>query len=187
MPAPTTPEPPVSERPTSRRWLLSAAAAAGLAGAATAWWRYQPTEVQPSALDDLWARQFDNPEGQPVVLADFKGKPLLLNFWATWCPPCVEEMPLLSRFRQANADRGWQVLGLAVDQPAAVRRFLQAAPVSFPVAMAGLAGTDLARSLGNATGGLPFTVVVDGKGRIAARKLGQVSEADLAKWVEQIA
>lgn len=178
---------PTAEPLKSRRWWLGVATAAGVAGAATAWWRYQPKAVEPSALDDLWARQFEGPDGQAVVLADFRGRPLVLNFWATWCPPCVEEMPLLSRFRLAHADRGWQVLGLAVDQPAAVRRFLQATPVSFPVAMAGLAGTDLARSLGNATGGLPFTVVIDKQGRIAARKLGQVSEADLAQWVSQLA
>lgn len=170
----------------TRRWMLGAAAVAGCAGAATAWWRYQPTEVAPSALDGLWVSQMDDPTGQPVALSAFKGRPLLLNFWATWCPPCVEELPMLSRFWQAHNGRGWLVLGLAVDQPAAVRRFLQAAPVSFPVAMAGLAGTELARSLGNATGGLPFTVVIGSRGDIAARKLGKVSEADLTQWAAQV-
>jgi thiol-disulfide isomerase/thioredoxin len=160
--------------------------AAGVAGAATAWWRYQPKAVEPSALDALWALDLEGPDGQRVALADFRGRPLVLNFWATWCPPCVEEMPLLSRFGQGQAERGWRVLGLAVDQAAAVRRFLQATPVAFPVAMAGLAGADLARSLGNATGGLPFTVVIDSRGQFAARKLGQVSEADLAQWASAV-
>ena len=177
---------PPAEPPSSRRWWLSVALAAGVAGATTAWWRYQPKAVEPSALDSLWAREFEGPDGQLVVLAGFRGRPLVLNFWATWCPPCVEEMPLLSRFGQAQAERGWQVLGLAVDQAAAVRRFLQATPVAFPVAMAGLAGTELARSLGNATGALPFTVVIDSQGQIAARKLGQVSEADLAQWASAV-
>ena len=167
-----------------RRWWLGSAAAAGLAGVATAWWRYQPTAIEPSALDGLWALTLEDPTGVPVALSSFRGKPLVVNFWATWCPPCVEELPMLNAFYGEQRAKGWQVVGLAVDQPAAVRTFLQRLPLDFPVAMAGLGGTDLAKSLGNATGGLPFTVVVDAKGAIAHRKLGKVSADDLKQWAQ---
>jgi peroxiredoxin len=167
-----------------RRWWLGAAAAAGLAGVGTALWRYQPTAVAPSALDALWALTLDDPQGTPVALSAFRGKPLLVNFWATWCPPCVEELPMLNAFYGQQRSQGWQVLGLAVDQPSAVRTFLQRLPLDFPVVMAGLGGTDLAKSLGNSTGGLPFTVVVDAKGVIAHRKLGKVSLDDLKQWAQ---
>lgn len=167
-----------------RRWWLGAAAAAGLAGVATAWWRYQSTAIEPSALDGLWALTLEGPTGVPVALSSFRGKPLVVNFWATWCPPCVEELPMLNAFYGEQRAKGWQVVGLAVDQPAAVRTFLQRLPLDFPVAMAGLGGTDLAKSLGNATGGLPFTVVVDAKGAIAHRKLGKVSADDLKQWAQ---
>lgn len=178
----TTPTAPSS---LPRRWWLGAAAAAGLAGVGTAWWRYQPTAVTPSALDALWALTLDDPQGTPVALAAFRGKPLLVNFWATWCPPCVEELPMLNAFYGQQRAQGWQVLGLAVDQPSAVRTFLQRLPLEFPVAMAGLGGTDLAKSLGNTSGGLPFTLVVDAKGAIAHRKLGKVSPDDLKQWAQQ--
>ena len=110
----------------------------------------------------------------------------MVNFWATWCPPCVEELPLLNAFYQRHKSQGWEVLGFAVDQPTAVRMFLQRVPVAFPVAMAGLGGTDLARSLGNATGGLPFTVVIDANGAIAHTKLGKVSPDDLNNWARAV-
>jgi thiol-disulfide isomerase/thioredoxin len=115
-------------------------------------------------------------------MASFKGKPLLLNFWATWCPPCVEEMPLLDRFFTENSANGWQVLGLAVDQAAPVKRFLEARPVGFAIALAGLAGTDLSRTLGNSAGGLPFSVAFDRSGRIVQRKMGQLGAQDLQQW-----
>jgi len=89
-------------------------------------------------------------------LQDFRGKPLLLNFWATWCPPCIEELPLINAFYVNQKARGWQVIGLAVDRPAAVKGFLQKTPLNFPIALAGTTGGELATKLGNPSGALPF-------------------------------
>ena len=82
-------------------------------------------------------------------MATLRGQPLVLNFWATWCPPCVKEMPEIDRFQREFAARGWQVLGLAVDRPQPVREFLARTPVGYTIAMAGLEGTELSRQLGN--------------------------------------
>lgn len=178
-----TPAPGALLQPSRRRWLMGAVAgAAALGGAGLAWWRYQPHTVIEGAEAALWAAEFAGVEGVPLAMARLKGKPLLLNFWATWCPPCVEEMPLLSAFYQENAAKGWQVLGLAVDQRDPVKRFLAKAPVSFPVAMAGVSGMELVKSLGNLSGGLPFTVVLGSDGSVLHRKMGKVSPQDLQAW-----
>lgn len=167
---------------------LGAAGVAGLAGMGAAWLKYEPqklTSGQTNALQDIfWAMSFDTPDGQPQAMSSFRGKPLLLNFWATWCPPCVEELPLLDAFYQAQKAKGWQVLGLAVDQPSAVRKWLQAKPLSFAVGMAGMNGTDLSKSLGNLAGSLPFTVVFGASGALLHRKTGKVSEEDLMQWAK---
>ena len=175
--------PATSLTPSRRRWLMGAVAGtAALAGAGVAWRRYQPQTMEPEAHDALWALDFATPDGGQLRMASFRGKPLLLNFWATWCPPCVEELPLLSRFYAENAAKGWQVLGLAVDQRDPVNRFLARDPVTFPVALAGLAGVDLGKTLGNLSGGLPFTVVFGSDGLVSQRKMGKVSPEDLQVW-----
>lgn len=172
-----------AQRGHSRRWLLAGVgAAAAAAGAGLAWWRQRPQAVEEGALQHLWQLSFDTPQGASLALAGLKGKPLLLNFWATWCAPCVQEMPMLDAFYRQNASKGWQVIGLAVDQPSAVRTFLQRVPVTFPIGMAGLEGTDLSRSLGNEIGGLPYTVVFGPDGEVRQRRMGRVSEADLKAW-----
>lgn len=170
-------------KPHRRRWLTAGVSgAAVLAGAGYAWWKFQPHAVQPGAEGDFWQRSFDTPTGQSLAMASFKGKPLLLNFWATWCPPCVEELPLLDGFYKQNASNGWQVLGLAIDQPSAVRNFLTKMPLSFAIGLAGLEGTDLVKSMGNLSGALPFTVVFGQSGQLLHRKMGLVSAADLSQW-----
>lgn len=177
-----------------RRQLMYAgtAAAAALAGAGVAWWQIRPHGDSTStgaaapdrALEAFWQQSFDTPEGASLPMAGFAGKPLLVNFWATWCPPCVEELPLIDRFHADNKSRNWQVLGLAVDQPSAVRNWLQRKPMGFPVVMAGLQGTELSKSLGNLAGGLPFTVVFGASGTLLHRKSGKVSTEDLAQWAK---
>ncbi|RZL68294.1 MAG: TlpA family protein disulfide reductase [Variovorax sp.] len=170
-----------------RAWLYGgvAALAAG-AGIGGAWWRQHRSAGTGSGGEQLdaafWSRSFDRPEGGQLELAGLKGKPMLLNFWATWCPPCVEELPMIDRFFKDQASNGWQVVGLAIDQPSAVRKFLERTPVSFPIGLAGLEGTELVKHLGNTGGGLPFTVVLHGDGTVAARKMGKVEPADLEAW-----
>lgn len=165
-----------------RRVVGGVAAVAGLAGAGLAWWKHQPESTLNEAEQALWGLRFDTPSGGGLDMQGLRGKPVLLNFWATWCPPCVEEMPLIDRFFKENAANGWQVVGLAVDQPGAVRQFLQKTPVSYPIGMAGLGGTELGRSLGNLSGGLPFTLLLGGSGAVLHRKMGKLSPADLQLW-----
>ena len=162
--------------------LLTLAGAAGL-GAALGWrWWTQP-KVGAAEMAGLWASEFETPAGEPLPLKLFKDRPLVVNFWATWCPPCVEEMPLLDAFYQENSAKSWQIVGIAIDQPSAVRRFLAAQPVHYPIALGGLNGNHLGRQLGNELGSLPFTLVLDAHGRILQQKLGRLDPQDLKKWI----
>ena len=166
-----------------RRWLYTTVGAvAASAGVAASWWmRRTDTEATPVPTA-IWDMRFDAPAGPALAMRGFAGKPLLLNFWATWCPPCIEELPLLDAFFTQNKANGWQVIGIAVDQLSAVQGFLQRMPLQFPVAMAGLQGIELSRSLGNISGALPFTLVLGSNGAVLHRKMGRVSVEDLAAW-----
>ncbi|MBP7351952.1 MAG: TlpA family protein disulfide reductase [Comamonas sp.] len=183
-PAPHTPQETVQAG--RRRWLVAGVAgSAAVAGAGWAWWR-SSAAPSPNAVAEqaFWALQLQTPEGVPLALQQFAGKPLLVNFWATWCPPCVRELPLLSRFAQEQPQV--QLLGLAVDQAAPVQKFLARQPLAFPVAMAGAGGSTLTRTLGNVTGGLPFSILFDTRGNVKQRKIGELSSADLQQWAQSL-
>jgi len=164
--------------------MTGAAVAAGVAGVGAAWWRSRTDAADGGAA--IWPLRFETPAGGQLVLAELRGKPLLLNFWATWCPPCISELPLLDRFHREQQARGWQVVGLAVDNLAPVREFLGKRPVGFAIGLAGLEGVELSRTMGNAGGALPFTIVFDRAGRAVQRKLGVIQPDDLTRWVTTI-
>lgn len=180
------PLPAVPASPDRRGLILGVGALAASAGVGLAWWRSRPGAVVSAAepVPGFWDLQWSTPGGTPLWLKDFRGKPLLINFWATWCPPCIEELPLINAFFNKNHANGWQVIGLAVDKPASVQAFLQKMPLDFPVAIDALAGSDLGRELGNPSGSLPFSVALNAQGVIVQRKLGRLKQEDLDLWAQ---
>lgn len=169
-----------------RGLLAGVAAAAGLAGAGFAWWRMTPVTAADPMVDAFWQLSFEQPDGSPLTMQSFKGKPLLLNFWATWCPPCVEELPLLESIWRQNRDKNLQMIGLAVDQPSSVRRFLAQNQLTFPMGLAGLTGTELGRNLGNTASALPFSVLFNARGQVIAQKMGKLETHDLTDWLARL-
>jgi thiol-disulfide isomerase/thioredoxin len=155
--------------------LGAVAAGAALAGALAGVLALQSR----SGAADLLSSRFPDLAGQARRLSEWQGRPLLCNFWATWCAPCREELPLLDAARKRHAAIGFEVVGIAVDNAPNVAEYLKTVPVSFPVLVAGAPAIDLMRRLGNAGGGLPFTVSVDAAGRVRSRKLGAYSAAQL--------
>ena len=193
-PAPAGAASLVTGRRSRRAWLVAAGGMAAVAGAGLSWLRQSPgaaaggatSSAADMAPNSLWALKVARPQGGELDLASLRGKPLLINFWATWCAPCVHEMPLIDRFHREYGPRGWQVLGLAVDRPAPVTEFLARVKVGFPIGLAGLDGMDLLHGLGNAQGGLPFTVVINAAGQLVQRKMGETSFEELAGWAAKV-
>lgn len=165
--------------PISRRLLLaSAGIGAAALGAAYAVRKRNPPAVSAPA-QAFWAQRFTGLDGQPLAVDRWRGQRLLVNFWATWCPPCVKELPEINQFYNEAKGQGWQVLGLAIDQPDPVQAFLKKTPLDFTVALAGPQGLGLVRDLGNPAGGLPFSLAFDTSGEIHWRRLGVTQLQDL--------
>jgi len=137
------------------------------------------------AVASLYATSLNDLAGKPQPLARWKGKPLLVNFWASWCAPCVSEMPELSELAAGDGGKHFNVIGIGIDSPTNLAEFARKIKISYPLYVGGMGGTDLARALGNANGGLPFTVLIGADGQVRKTYLGRLKfdqvRADLAK------
>ncbi|MCX7556394.1 TlpA disulfide reductase family protein [Xanthomonadaceae bacterium JHOS43] len=120
--------------------------------------------------------------GRPHTL-ESHGQPLLINYWASWCPPCVEEMPLLDDFASAQGPGGVRVAGIALDGEDAVKDFLMRHPVAFPIYLETTGPNDSSVLLGNARGVLPYSVLIGADGRLRKTRLGAFREGELEGWV----
>ena len=129
--------------------------------------------------DALAAAAFADLEGRRRRLAEWRGKILVCNFWATWCAPCREEIPLLVAARQKYGSAGVEIVGIAIDNATKVRHFAATFKISYPILLAEADGLDLMRQLGNTGGGFPYTVIADRDGRPVHRKLGALKGAEL--------
>jgi thiol-disulfide isomerase/thioredoxin len=141
------------------------------------------TSAHP-AVTNLYAQTLNDLSGKPQALAQWKGKPLLVNFWATWCGPCVQEMPELSALANEEAGKRFNVIGLGIDSPSAMSEFAAKHNIKYPLYVGGMGGTELSRGFGNTNGGLPFTVLIGADGQVKKTYLGKLKfdelKADLA-------
>ncbi len=135
--------------------------------------------------DSLPALSLPDLEGRPLDLRQHAaGRPLLINVWASWCAPCVEEMPELARFAATQGDNGVQVLGLALDTADGVRGFLQRIPVDYPIVVETPGPRDASVQLGNTQGLLPYSVLFDAQGRRVKAKLGPFAHGEIDGWAK---
>lgn len=156
----------------NRRDLLRAGVAVGaLASGGTL------ARVAVASAAPFYDLEFPDAAGQPRRVSEFLGKPMVLNFWATWCPPCVKEMPDLDYLQSKYP--GVTVVGLAVDTADNVRKFSKKVPVSYPVLVAGHGGIQLMKDMGNPRGGLPYTILFDAQGRPVQEFIGQINRDEL--------
>jgi thiol-disulfide isomerase/thioredoxin len=168
-------------------WLRhdSTANAATALTAASAASESKPAPV--NAAQTLWnSTMMHDADGNPKSLAAFKGQTVVVNFWASWCGPCVQEMPVLAQLNGEYSKKGVKFIGIGVDSEKNVKAFLQKVPVDYPIYVSGFGGADLARNFGNTAGGLPFTVVIDAKGTVRSTKLGQITRTELEKVLDAL-
>ena len=164
--------------PLARRDLLvlgAAGAAAAAAGALIGALALQ----RRSGAAELLGSTFAEPSGKPRRLLEWQGKVLLCNFWATWCAPCREEMPMLAAAQQHYAAKGVYVVGIGIDHAVKISEFAAKERISYPLLVAGPEAIELMRRLGNQGGGLPFTVILDRAGALAFRRLGVLTRAEV--------
>lgn len=128
----------------------------------------------------LFAATLNDLDDKPVALERYRGKPLVVNFWARWCAPCRVEIPELIKTQEKYGKRGLTVIGIGLEDKAeSVRDFMKAYEMSYTVLLARTGGIELMQALGNTRAGLPFTVAIGAKGNIVASKLGAMNRAEL--------
>ncbi|MCC7487638.1 MAG: TlpA family protein disulfide reductase [Burkholderiales bacterium] len=182
------PEPQVRSR---RRWVVmaGAGAVAALAGYGVNRWLREPPDAgagNPAALQALLAARMPSLDGGTRALEHWRGQVLVVNFWATWCAPCRKEIPEFVRVQARHGGRGLQLVGIAIDQPQAVRAFASEFGINYPLLIGGLDTMALMREAGNRASVLPFTMVLDRRGNVAKRHAGTLDEAQVERIIKPL-
>lgn len=166
-----------------RAALIAVAAALALAAGLVAHLSWHTGSPDTAAVSALTLAQFQDLGGRPGSINDWRGRVVIVNFWASWCPPCREEIPGLISIQRQFAAKGVQVVGIAVDSVENARTSAAELKIDYPVLIAGIEVIDLTRKLGNRAGALPYTVILNREGKVIATHLGLISEADLARLI----
>lgn len=170
----------------AHRFLVIAAVAAGAAVAGyavNAWWR---VGSRSEAAGAVMSARLTDLHGKTLSISEWRGRVLVVNFWATWCAPCREEIPVFVRLQQKHQARGLQFVGVAIDQRDQVERFARDFAMNYPVLLGGIDMVDLSRRAGNRLGALPFTIVMDRTGAIVSIEVGVVKEARLEAMIQAL-
>ncbi len=138
------------------------------------------------AVAELLRTRLPDPEGAPQDLAQWRGKLLIVNFWATWCEPCRQEVPALVRIQSAYAPKGVQIVGIALDSAAKVREFAKEYGINYALVIGAMETIDLSRKFGNSAAALPYTVVLDPAGKVVATRLGGITEQELRSVIGRV-
>jgi thiol-disulfide isomerase/thioredoxin len=162
----------------ARHWLFVAVALAALIGGYVL---HATTGRGAIDIRPLMAVPMPDLDGKSRKVGDWAGKVLVVNFWATWCPPCLKEIPEFVRMQERLAARGVQFIGIAADQPEKVREFAAKMQINYPVLLGEMDVIEIARLAGNEVGGLPFTVVLDRRGHWVRSESGALDEARLTE------
>ena len=161
---------------------------AGLLALGAGWYfgRGSGLDPDPAGGSTLLGVSLPDIDGQQQALAQWKGKVMVVNFWATWCVPCREEMPEFVKLQREFGDRGVQFVGIAIDDAAKVKPFAQELGLNYPALIGGYGAVELSKSLGNGIGALPYTLIVDRTGSISQRQLGPIKMTHLRDIIGQL-
>jgi thiol-disulfide isomerase/thioredoxin len=148
-------------------------------------WKSTPSNTDLPA-QQIYAASFPDLAGKAQPLANWRGKVLVLNFWATWCPPCRQEIPDFVAVANAYRGKDLAIVGIALDERDPVVAFAKEFGIGYPMLLGGDAGYGFAEQLGNRSSSIPFTVIIDRQGQVAYVALGAVRRAELEKQVDKL-
>lgn len=170
-------------------WFAAVGVLSAAAGGAYQYWSSRLTaerEAARTVAERVFAARFTDLQGGAPTLEPWRGRVIVVNFWATWCAPCREEIPGFVRLQERYGPRGLQFVGIAFDQPDKVVEFAREFRMNYPLLMGGLETMELLREAGNRAGVLPYTLLIDRRGQIVGREPGGLKEGRLEGLIQPL-